>query len=406
MTIQNVVILGAGQAGGQAALALRKLGFDGPVTVVGEENYFPYERPPLSKAFISQGGLAIPELVTPDTYEKQNIALLLKRHGEIRLPERQIVFADGSSLPFDKLIITTGSRVRKLGTTGADLAGIHYLRGVDDARSITSHFSTCKQVLVVGGGWIGLEVAATARTLGLQVTVVETAPQLCARTLDPISGKFLENLHGGKGVDVRLGASVTAFEGLGKVERVVLNDGSVVSADCIVIGVGVLPNQEVAEKAGIAVSNGILVDEYCRTSVEGIYAAGDVTSHPNKFFGGRLRLETWENAQNQGIFAATSLLGQAKGPYSEVPWVWSDQYEFNIQLMGFMPSKNDVSVMRGDPASGSFVVAYLRNGRLWGAVAFNQSRELKILRKIMQAEKEVSLEQLNAPAAQLMALTK
>lgn len=406
MTSQNMVILGAGQAGGQAALALRKLGFDGSVTLIGEESYPPYERPPLSKAFISQGGAIIPELVSLETYEKQNITLLLQRHGEIRLPERQIAFANGSSLPFEKLIITTGTRVRKLNTAGADLAGIHYLRSVDDARAITHHFSTSQQVLVVGGGWIGLEVAATARTLGLPVTVVETAPQLCARTLDPVSGRFLENLHRERGVDVRLGVSVAAFEGSGKVERAVLSDGSTLPVDSVVIGVGVLPNQEVAEKAGIAVNNGILVDEYCRTSVEGIYAAGDVTNHPNKFFGGRLRLETWENAQNQGIYAAASLLGLAKGPYSEVPWVWSDQYEFNIQLIGFTPSKDDISVTRGDPASGSFLIAYLRNGRLWGAVAFNQSRELKILRKIMQADKQLSVEQLNAPVAQLMALMK
>lgn len=407
MASDRIVVLGAGQAGGWAALTLRDAGFAGEVVLIGEEPHLPYERPPLSKGVLA--GAAAPEsvrLVPPENYAQKDVEFITGRARQLDLAQRTVRLEDERVVGFDRLIITTGCRVRPLRAKGDQLAGLHYLRTLDDSLALRADLMRSRHLLVVGGGWIGLEVAATARAMGLEVTVVEAAPRLCARSLSPETSDHLAQLHRSHGVDVRLSASVEAFEGTERVERAVLQDGTVLPVDCVVIGIGVVPNDEIAREAGLAVDNGIVVDEYARTSAEGVYAAGDVTNHPNRFLGARTRLETWENAQNQGIHAAKSLLGVASAPYDVVPWVWSDQYGVSIQLMGFPPEPSDATVLRGDPASGAFVAAFVRDGQLRGAVAFNQDRELKVLRKLMEAGCPVSPETLQLPVPELMKLAK
>ncbi|MBV2205688.1 MAG: FAD-dependent oxidoreductase [Pseudomonas sp.] len=404
---ERIVVLGAGQAGGWAAMTLRNGGFAGEVVLVGEEPYLPYERPPLSKAVLAgQSEAADTALFAADDFAAKGIEWRRGRVIELLLDPRRLVFEGGGELPFDRLIMTTGSRVRRLPVPGADLSGVHYLRTLEDAERLRQTLEPGVRLLVIGGGWIGLEVAATASALGGQVTLVEYAGQLCARTLDEQPARYLERLHRELGVEVRLNTSVQGLQGMGRVEAAQLSDGSVLPVDAVVVGIGVLPNAELAAQAGLAVDDGILVDGHGRTSVPEIYAAGDVSRHPNPFCGHYLRLETWENAQNQGIHVANAMLGLTQSEYAEVPWVWSDQYDCNIQSMGFPPAADDLRVLRGSPESGSFTLAYLRGGRLWGAVAINQGRELKAMRKLMQAGVAVTPELLQLPVPAMMKLLR
>lgn len=404
---ERVVVLGAGQAGGWAAMTLRDGGFAGEIILVGEEPYLPYERPPLSKAILA-GQLSVNDasLFPPDVYATKRIEWRRGRVVQLCLEPRRLVFEEGNDLSFDRLIITTGSQVRRLQVAGADLAGVYYLRNLEDAKRLRQILKPGARLLVVGGGWIGLEVAATARCLGVQVTLVEYAGQLCARTLDEELARYLEQLHRGQGVDVRLSTSLKSLQGTGRVRVAELSDGSLLPVDAVVVGIGVQPNVELAERAGLAVDDGILVDSHGRTSVTGIYAAGDVSRHPNAFCGHYLRLETWENAQNQAIHVANAMLGMTENEYTEVPWVWSDQYDSNIQLMGFAPTAGDQRVLRGNLEAGDFTVAYLRGDRLWGAVAINQGRELKVMRKLMQSGALVTPEILLSPVPVMLKLLR
>lgn len=405
MASERIAVLGAGQAGGWAALTLRAEGFTGDVVLLGEEPHLPYERPPLSKGVLA--GTTDPEacnIAPADSYEQKKIRRLRERCIEIRAEQRELAFESGRTLAYDKLVIATGTKARRLGVEGASCRGIHYLRTREDAATLRESLLGAQRLLVIGGGWIGLEVAATARTLGLQVTVAESGAALCARSLEPQAARQLETMHRQRGVDIRLNSNVARFDGVTKIRHVVFADGEQLDVDCVVVGIGVTPNDELAREAGIATDNGILVDGFGKTSVDGIYAAGDVARHPNPFLGEHIRLETWEHAQNHGIHVAKSVLGTAALPYAEVPWVWSDQYDANIQIMGFLPDATDTKVLRGEPNSDSFTLAYLRNDRLWGAVSFNQGRDLKALRRLMQAGIALSADSLQLPVPQLMKL--
>src|SRR5208282_1385057 len=286
-----------------------------------------------------------------------------------------------------KLLLTTGGRVRTLPFALPGMPGIFYLRTLAESLALGAALKEAKRVAVIGGGFLGLEVAASATKLGLAVTLLELKPHLLDRAMAPEIAHFIADIHRRKGVELRLGASVTGIAGKERFAAVELAQGTRVDADLAVVAVGILPNSELAAAAGAAIGNGILVDEFGRTSLPDIYAAGDVADHPNPVLGHRLRLESWQNAQNQAIAAARAMCGVAT-PYAEVPWFWSDQYEFNIQMVG-APLKTDEIVVRGEPASGRFLCFNLASNVVVGATAFNMGGEIRFARKLVELKARV-----------------
>ncbi len=406
MSDPGIVVVGAGQAGGWAARTLRDEGFEGSVVVIGDEPYPPYERPPLSKEVLLGKEPAESSYLWPEgSFDELGIELRTGVEATaIDRDTRAVALSDGGSIAYDKLLIATGGRVRKLPVEGAELDGVHYLRGIDDSAAIRADLGEGANLVVIGGGWIGLEVAAAARMLGAEVTVVEALDMLCARALTPDMAAYLLDIHRGRGVDVRLGATIEALTGEGRVNGARLSGGEVLPATAVVIGIGIVPNVELAEAAGLAVDNGIAVDALCRTSDPDIFAAGDVTNHPNGLLGRSIRLESWENAQNQGIAAAKAMLG-GETPYCEIPWFWSDQYDVNIQLVG-LPADFNETVTRGERADGSFVEFYMKDGRIDGAAAIDNPRDIRFAKRLMQAEKIVDPAALADPSVKLQALLR
>ncbi len=403
---RTFVIIGGGQSGGWTAKTLRGEGFEGRVVLIADEPFIPHERPPLSKEVLL--GDQPPEstyLWPAESYDESNIELRLGAQVTRISPAGHSIEIDGGeTIPYDRLMIATGARVRRLPVTGAELAGVHYLRGIRDTEAIRADLAADARVLVVGGGWIGLEVASAARRLGGQVTVVEAMSQLCGRALTPDLADWVLALHRGHGVDIRLETSVERFEGDGRIAQAVLSDGSSIEADLAVIGIGVVPNVEIAAEAGLEIDNGIVVDEFGRTSDPDIFAAGDVTNHPNALLDRRIRLESWENAQNQAIATAKTMLDTGMA-YAEIPWFWSDQYDVNIQLIG-LPEGWSETVTRGDRDAGQFIVFYLKDGRIDGAAAINNPRDIRFARRLMAAGKVVDPVQLADPDVKLQALLK
>lgn len=415
---RTFVVIGGGQAGGWTAKTLRDEGFEGRVVLIGDEVYQPYERPPLSKEMLSGEAEKESTYLWPDgTLEGQDIELRLgTRVSAIDRDSKSLSLnggeaasgQDGETLAYDRLMIATGARVRKLDLPGGDLDGVHYLRAIPETEAIRADMQaglqTGGRVLVIGGGWIGLEIASAARKMGLEVTVVEAADRLCGRALTPDLCDTMRELHEANGVDIRLSMGVDRLEGDGRLARAVLSDGTTLDVSVAVIGIGVIPNAELAAEAGLDVDNGIVVDELCRTSDPDIFSAGDVTNHPNKLLGRRIRLESWENAQNQGIAAAKSMLDKGEA-YTEIPWFWSDQHGVNIQLVG-LPMDWDETVTRGDRNSGQFVVFFLKDGKIDGAAGIDQGRDVRIAKRMMQAGKQVSAADLADESIKLQKLMK
>lgn len=401
---ETYVIIGAAQAGGWAAKTLRDQGFAGRIVLIGDEPHPPHERPPLSKDVLL--GVKPPESTHLWPPEKlAGIELKLGVHVErIDRTQRQVALAGGETLPYDRLLIATGSRVRQLNTPGTDLAGVHYLRTIADTLAIKRDLGPDTKLIVIGGGWIGLETAAAARKHGAQVTVVEMTGQLCNRALPRGLADYLQARHESQGVAVRLNTTIAKFEGAGKVERVVLAGGETLPASMIVIGIGVIPNSELAQAAGLAVDNGIVTDACGRTDDPLIFAAGDVTNHANEFLRRRVRLESWANAQNQAIAAAKAMLGK-KEPYVEIPWFWSDQYNLNLQLLG-IPHKSDASVVRGDRAKDQFLEFFLAGGKIEAVAAVNSPRDLRFAKRLMQIDKPIDPARLADTAVTLQDLAK
>ena len=403
---RTFAIIGAGQAGGWTAKTLRDEGFDGRIVLIGDETWIPYERPPLSKDVLL--GEQPPEstyLWPADMYDEAKIELRLDaRVASIAPADHAITLGNGETIAYDRLMIATGGRARPLPAPGTDLDGVHYLRGLDDTAAIRAGISPGARVIVVGGGWIGLEVAAAARKLGAEVTLVEALDRLCGRALTPDFAARLLDLHREHGVEICLGTSIERFEGDGKLARAVLSDGAIVETALAVIGIGLVANVELAAEAGLAVDNGIKVDEFGRTSDPDIFAAGDVTNHPNALLGRRIRLESWENAQNQAIAAAKAMLDKGEA-YNEIPWFWSDQYDVNIQLAG-LPEDIDRTVIRGDADSREFVEFYLKDGRIEGAAAMNNPRDVRFAKRLIQSKKQIDPAQLADPGVKLQALLK
>jgi len=381
--LESVVIVGAGQAAAQLIASLAQDGFTGSVTLVGEEPYLPYQRPPLSKKFLA-GELALDRLyVKPAAfYEKAGSRLLLgQRAQRIDRAGRAVLLADGARLPYSTLVVATGSRPRELALPGAGLAGVFYLRSIADVDAIRARLAPPKSLVVIGGGYIGLELAAVAAKLGLGVTVLEQAPRLMARGVGPVVSRFYARLHGEEGVVVRTGVAVRGFEGDGAIERVVCDDARY-DADIVVIGAGAVPNVELAGEAGLVVEDGIVVDAQCRTDDASIYAIGDCTSQHHELVGRRLRLESVHNALEQARIAAAAICGR-KPPAVQVPWFWTDQYDVKMQMAG-LSAGHDHAVVRGNAEGGrSFAVFYLREGTLIAVDAVNRAPEFMMSKQLI-----------------------
>ena len=393
--MNKIVIIGAGQAAAQAVATLRTEAYAGALTLIGDEPFPPYQRPPLSKAYLS-GDFARDRLfLRPESFyaESQCTLLLGKRAERVDRAAKVVHLADGSDLPYDRLLLATGARVRTLPLRGADLAGVHYLRGIADVDAIRAHLVPGVRLAVVGGGYIGLEVAAVAVKRGVDVTVIEAADRVMVRAVTPPMSAFYEQAHRNAGVKFLLNATAQAFEGSSSVTGVVTNAGNV-PADVVLVGVGVVPNQEIACDAGLDCDNGIVVDEYAATSDPDIFAAGDCTNHP-AFAGGRVRLESVQNAIDQAKHAALGMLGRPSA-YREVPWFWSDQYDLKLQIAG-LARPEDLVVMRGDPASRKFAAFHLRDGVVAAVEAVNTAPDYIAGRRLIAARARVAPERLADP---------
>jgi 3-phenylpropionate/trans-cinnamate dioxygenase ferredoxin reductase subunit len=381
---ETFVVIGGGQAGAWIARTLRAEGFDGRVVLIGEEPHWPYERPPLSKAFLQ--GVADAESVTLLGAAQAEAARIECWRGtrvvSIDRAERHVACVDGREIGYDKLFLATGGRVRTLpGLEGLRSARIHTLRTQADALRLRAALTAGSSLLVLGGGWIGLEVAATARGMGCAVTMLEAAPRLCARTMPGVVSDYLLRLHQSQGVTVLTGIGVTGLSEEESGVAATVDTGELLRADHALIGIGIVPNTSLAVACGLPVANGIVADVQSRTSDPDIFAAGDVASHPSGFAGVALRLESWANAQSQAIVAAKAALGRADR-YDDIPWFWSDQYTANLQMLG-LPDRGSEIVARGAPEKGSGCWLMLReDGTAAGAVAVNAPRELRTLRKM------------------------
>ena len=391
-----MVIVGAGQAGGRAAEALRAAGFDGEVLLLGEERFEPYERPRLSKSVLLGEEPASAAAIHPrEWYAGQGITLRTRTRVEAIAPRsRTVITAEGQRLEYSRLLLCTGSRVRPLAGAPEGLPGVHYLRTLEDSERLAAELVPGRRLVVIGGGFIGQEVASSALKRGLAATVVERQGALLDRVLPGSIAAHLASLHAAHGVTLRLGVPVARIKGNGAVKSVELADGTELPADVVVIGVGIIPNTELAETAGAASSDGLVVDEYCRTTLENVYAAGDVTNHYNPILERRVRLESWQNAQNQAIAAARNIAGAAQ-PYAEVPWFWSDQLGTNIQMVGVAEPGMEI-VWRGRRMAFGLV-----QGRLRLAVAFNAGAEVRFARRLIESRAQLQAKRLADAAIKL-----
>jgi 3-phenylpropionate/trans-cinnamate dioxygenase ferredoxin reductase component len=395
------VIVGASLAGAKAAEALRKDGFDGEVTLIGEEGERPYERPPLSKQYLR--GEEGPEKLfvhKEGYYDAAGIELRLGQTvASIDVDGRAVELGSGERLPYTSLLLTTGAGPRRLNLPGADLEGVHYLRTLANSAALREAIEGAGRVAVIGAGWIGCEVAASARVMGRPVVMVEMAELPLQSVLGPELGRFYRDVHAGHGVEMRFGAATEALVGSGRVEGVRLAGGEVLPADVVVVGVGVAPATELAEKAGIDVKNGVLTNEYLESSSPGIFAAGDVANAFHPVFGQRVRVEHWANARNQGPVAARNMLGKRR-PYGRVPYFYSDQYDVSMEYSGYAPAWDEV-VFRGDVASREFMAFWLRDGRVAAGMNVNIGDASGKISDLVSSGRVVDKARLADPAVSL-----
>lgn len=390
---EHIVILGAGQAAVQAVATLRAEGFTGQITMLGEEPYPPYQRPPLSKAYLL-GKLERERLfLKPDIFYPEagvDLRLGVTATGVDRAA-KTVSLSGGGRLNYDKLLFATGTRVRRIRVPGADLPGVHYLRNIADVDALRPAVQPGTKLAIVGGGYIGLEVAAVAAKLGADVTVFEALDRLMARAVSPALSEFYEREHRAAGVKFFLKTGVEAFAGNGKAETIHAG-GKSYPADLVLAGIGVVPNVELAQAAGLACDDGILVDQFCATPTDpAVFAAGDCTRHHGRD-GNLVRLESVQNAIDQGKHAALAMAGKP-APYREVPWFWSDQYDLKLQIAG-LAHPGDRLVLRGKPEERKFAVFHLRDGKVAAVEAVNAAPEYIIGRKLIGDGAPVSAERL------------
>ncbi|HKY57899.1 MAG TPA: FAD-dependent oxidoreductase [Aeromicrobium sp.] len=375
MTTQRAVIVGASHAGAQLAASLRQEGWNGELVLIGDESILPYQRPPLSKAYLA-GKSALDDLAirNAEFYAKQEIQLLNATVDAIDRSTRHLALRTGEALSYDKLALCTGARPRRLTTPGADLPGVHYLRTAADVEAIRAVATAGPRTVIIGGGYIGLETAASLRALGLEVTVLEAAERVLERVTAPEVSAFFTRIHRNEGVDVRTGALVEAIAGERQVQEVVLAGGESLPADLVVVGIGVEPNIELAVEAGLVVDNGVLIDSQARTSDPDIVAAGDCASHDLARYGRRVRLESVPSAGEQAKVAAATICGKSK-EIAALPWFWSDQYDVKLQIAGLNTGYDEI-ILDGDPHQGrDFTCYYFRQGELIAADCVNRPRD-------------------------------
>lgn len=384
MAKATFVIAGAGVAAVSAADALRGGGFDGRLVMIGSEADPPYNRPALSKERLRNQVSDEKVLTHPrNYYAEKEIELLLERPvQQIGVAEQMVRLTDGTGLAYDRLLIATGAHVRHLDARGSDLDGVYYLRSLQNCRALSAVFEKRPRVLVLGTGFIGCEVAASARTVGCEVTLVGNAPPL-VKALGSEIGRAYAEYHRAQGIDVRIGTFAERFEGSGRVERAVLRDGSRVECDVAVIGIGVDPSTDIVRGQPLEIKDGIVVDEMCRTSVPSVFAAGDVASSWNPRFAKRIRVEHFFNAQLQGAAAAKSMLGGTE-TYNPIPYFWSDQYSYNLQYRGYA-SDWDSLVVRGNADDASFTAFYLKDGVVEAVCSVNRGKENYAARAVIGA---------------------
>lgn len=396
----DVLIIGAGQAGIQVARALRKRGYDGAITLLGNEGYRPYQRPPLSKAFL-KGEMDETRLAFKPAafFDEQNIGCQLSNTATaIDAAGKRVSCADGPAIGFDRLVIATGATPIDLPIPGASLPGVFALRGLDDAKELRTALRDANRLVVIGGGYIGLEVASAARQMGLDVTVVERLPRLLSRVTSPPVSDFFLHLHRDRGVDVRLNESVAGIDGRQSVASVRLASGETVPADVVLVGVGVRPNDELAAAAGVACDDGILVDAHCRTSDAHIYAAGDCARSVLADTS-TIRLESVHNALVQGDQVAAAIVG-AEPPAFDPPWFWSDQYEIKLQTVGLFSDHDDVLV-RGDVAANKFAALYFRHAQLVAIDAVNDPVSFMSGKRLLRQGLELHRDDISDPDVSL-----
>jgi 3-phenylpropionate/trans-cinnamate dioxygenase ferredoxin reductase subunit len=390
---EHFVIIGAGQSGAQAVATLRAEGFEGDITLVGDEPYAPYQRPPLSKAYL-MGTMERDRLfLKPDAFYKDARCKLILSLAATAIDRgtKRVTLADGQTLAYDKLLLATGSRVRKIRCPGADLPGIHYLRGIADVDALRAVFEQGKKLAIVGGGYIGLEVAAVAAKRGIDVTVFEAMDRLMARTVSVPISDFYEKVHRAAGVNLLLNTGVEAFEGSGRLQAIRAG-GKSHHADVALVGIGIIPNVELAKESGLGCDDGIVVND--RSDVTGdpsIFAAGDCTRHIGRE-GTALRLECVQNAIDQAKHAAVAMLGKPS-VYKEVPWFWSDQYDLKLQIAG-LARPTDRLVIRGNPEARKFAVFHLREGAIAAVEAINAAPEYLVGRKLIGEGTKIAPERL------------
>ncbi|NKC01461.1 MAG: ferredoxin reductase [Pseudomonadales bacterium] len=379
----GMVIIGAGHAAGQAAASLRQEKYEGPITIIGDEAHIPYQRPPLSKQYLAgEQGIERVYLRPEKFYADKDVTLVLNtRATAIDRDARKIDLDNGDSVAYEKLIVATGSRPRILNIDGSDLNGIHYLRTIADVDAIRTEMGEAKSLVIVGGGYIGLEVASVGVQAGLEVHVLEMEERILQRVTTPEMSAYYHKLHTDRGVHLHTTTGVTGFAGDGRVAKVLCGDAGEFDADLVIVGIGIIPNVELAQEAGLEVDNGIVVDDHCQTSDENIFAAGDCTNHPNPLLDRRLRLESVPNAMEQARVCAANVLGGDKN-YASIPWFWSDQYELKLQMVGFS-ADGDQQVVRGDMDAHQFAVFYLNNGKVVAADAVNSPKEFMICKQLV-----------------------
>ena len=404
---ETLVIVGANLTGGGAAATLRQEGFDEKVVLIGAELHAPYERPPLSKQYLRGEASFEQSLVqSPDYYDENGIETRFGvRATRVHAAEKVVELESGERVSYDKLLIATGGRNRRFPIPGLDLEGVYDLRTVDDCDRIRAESTPGRRAVVVGMGFIGSEVAASLRQLGVEVVAVERDPVPLRRVLGEEVGRVMAGIHRDHGATLIFEDTVAAFEGEGgRVGRVRTGHGRLIECDFVVMGLGIEPVTELLADTGAEIDNGIVVDEYCRTGVEGIYAAGDVANHYHPVFDRRIRVEHWQNALKQGPAAARSMIGKGE-PYDEVPWFWSDQYDYNLQYAGYHTEWDEL-VVRGSMEARNFVAFYRKGGRVLAAVAVNRGRDLRRSMRLIKAQRPVDTTKLRDPDVDLRTLVE
>lgn len=403
MTNQSCIIVGGGHAAARLAGSLREQGWKGRITMICAEDSLPYHRPPLSKEFLLGARSRDDVLInSPDFYAENDVEVILgKRVVRIDRKSRTVILEGGDKRSYDKLALATGARVRKLAAPGSGLDGVFYLRTLKDAERIREYGKKARHAVILGAGYIGLETAASLRQAGLNVTVMEPYHRIMRRvTTEEVSG-FFERIHEEEGVVFRKNIIVNRIEGeKGRVNGVFCDDGNTYPADLVVIGIGVIPETELAERAGLKVDSGIFVDQFCQTSDPDIVAAGDCTEHDSAFYGRPVRLESVQNALDQAVVAAASIIGKRQA-YTQLPWFWSNQYDVKLQIAG-LNTDFDRIVVRGDVTAGRKAsVFYLRDNRIISVYAMNTPPDFALGKRLIEQKIEVDAERLADPAVPL-----